>query len=308
MLDRLTSMRVFTRVVTTGSFAAAGRSLSLSQTMVTKHVVALETHLGCTLFHRSTRRLSLTEAGKLFLEGAQKILTDMEEIEQGVSAQRREPRGVLRLNAPVSFAIRHVAPLIPEFHRRYPLVTIELGLNDRPVDLIEEGWDLTLRIRQMAASTLRTRKLASIRFVLCAAPDYLARAGTPRTVDDLGAHVCLGYTLSATVGTTRWIFGRKSEKSVAVSCPLIANNGDVLREAALAGQGIIYQPSFLVADELKFGRLRMLELDYPPIEASALHAVYAPTEHVPLKVRVMIDYLAERYGPVPPWDEGLHLA
>lgn len=180
MLDRITGMQVFVRVAALGSFSAAGRDLSLSQTMITKHIVALETRMGSTLFHRSTRKLSLTESGRLFLDGCQKILADISEVEHTVGRQKLEPQGKLRLNAPVSFAIRHLGPLMPEFSRRYPFVTVELGLNDRSVDLIEEGWDLTLRIRQMASSTLRTRKLADVRFAICASPAYLERAGTPK--------------------------------------------------------------------------------------------------------------------------------
>ncbi|MBS1061539.1 LysR family transcriptional regulator [Gluconobacter wancherniae] len=302
MLDRITGMQVFVRVAALGSFSAAGRDLSLSQTMITKHIVALETRMGSTLFHRSTRKLSLTESGRLFLDGCQKILADISEVEHTVGRQKLEPQGKLRLNAPVSFAIRHLGPLMPEFSRRYPFVTVELGLNDRSVDLIEEGWDLTLRIRQMASSTLRTRKLADVRFAICASPAYLERAGTPKRIAELSEHTCLGYTLSPNVGPSRWSFGPNGEKSISVKCALTANNGDVLREAAVAGQGIIYQPSFIVNEELHDGRLKRLELDYPTIEGPSLHAVYPPSDHVPLKVRAMIDYLVECYGPVPPWD------
>ncbi|MCX2561592.1 LysR family transcriptional regulator [Acetobacter farinalis] len=306
MLDRITSMQVFVKVVATGSFTGAGRALSLSQTMVTKHITALETRLGSMLFHRSTRKLSLTEAGRLFLEGCQKILPELEDIEQTVTEQRREPRGLLRLNAPVSFAIRYLAPLLPEFSKRYPLVTVELGVNDRTVDLIEEGWDLTLRVRHMASSTLRMRRLATISMVVCAAPAYLKEAGTPATLAELSQHACLGYTLSETVGgASRWSFGEKGEKSVLVSGPLCANNGDVLREAAIAGQGIIYQPTFIVADALRNGSLKALALDAPPTPGPALHAVYAPGLTTPLKVRAMIDFLAEQYDDTPPWDKDL---
>ncbi|MFT9400476.1 LysR substrate-binding domain-containing protein [Acetobacter sp.] len=305
MLDRITSMQVFVKVVATGSFTAAGRALGLSQTMVTKHITALEDRMGVTLFHRSTRKLSLTEAGRLFLDGSQKILTDLEDIEQTVTEQRREPRGRLRLNAPVSFAIRYVAPLLPEFSRRHPLVTVELGLNDRAVDLIEEGWDLTLRIRTMAPSTLRTRKLATIRCVVCASPAYLERMGTPTRIEELSAHHCLGYTLGEPGGPTRWNFGPKGQVSVPVSGPLCANNGDALREAAIAGQGLIYLPVFVVSKELQSGQLRTVTLDAPLVEAPPLHAVYAPGQTIPLKVRAMIDYLVECYGQTPPWENAL---
>ncbi|MFT8473304.1 LysR substrate-binding domain-containing protein [Acetobacter persici] len=306
MLDRITSMQVFVKVVATGSFTGAGRALCLSQTMVTKHINALETRLGSALFHRSTRKLSLTEAGRLFLDGCQKILPELEEIEQTVTEQRREPRGRLRLNAPVSFAIRYVAPLLPDFSRRYPLVTVELGVNDRTVDLIEEGWDLTLRIRSLTPSSLRVRKLADIRMVVCAAPSYLEQAGTPTTLADLSQHACLGYTLGETTASaSRWSFGAQGEKSVTISGPLCANNGDVLREAAIAGQGLVYQPTFIVADALRAGTLKAVTLDMPPTPGPPLHAVYAPGLTIPLKVRAMIDFLATQYGPVPPWDKNV---
>ncbi|GBQ93128.1 LysR family transcriptional regulator [Acetobacter nitrogenifigens DSM 23921 = NBRC 105050] len=310
MLDRVTGMQTFVRVVADGSFAAAARSLGMSQTMVTKHIAALETRLGVALFQRSTRRLSLTEAGRRFLDGCQRILPALDDVEQAVAVDAQEPRGTLRLNAPVSFAIRYVAPLLSGFSERYPLVTVDLGLDDRTVDLIEDGWDLALRIRRMAPSSLRARKLASIRMVVCAAPSYLARHGTPATVADLQRHACLGYTLSDAVGTTRWSFGDKGERTAPIRCPLVANNGDALREAAIVGQGIIYQPTFIVADALRSGALVTLAFDAPLLEASQLHAVYAPTPTVSLKVRAMIDYLAEqygaeRYGGVPPWEEGL---
>ncbi|OUI87196.1 LysR family transcriptional regulator [Acetobacter tropicalis] len=305
MLDRITSMQVFVKVVATGNFTAAGRALSLSQTMVTKHITALERQMGVTLFHRSTRKLSLTEAGRLFLEGSQKILADLEEVERTVTAQRREPQGRLRLNAPVSLAIRYVAPLLPEFNRRHPLVTVELGLNDRAVDLIEEGWDLTLRIKHMAPSSLRTRKLAPIRCVVCASPAYLAQAGTPQRIEELSQHKCLGYTLGEPGNPSRWNFGAKGEHGVPVSGPLCANNGDALREAAVAGEGLIYLPVFVVSNELRSGQLQAITLDEHLMEAPPLHAVYAPGQTTPLKVRAMIDYLVECYTPTPPWEQDL---
>ncbi|MDE7547903.1 LysR substrate-binding domain-containing protein [Acetobacter fabarum] len=305
MLDRFTSMQVFVKVVQLGSFSAAARALALSPTMVTKHVTTLEDRLGVTLFRRSTRHLSLTEAGRLFLEGSQRILSDMEDMELAASAQRREARGHLRLNAPVSFAIRYVAPYLPGFNRLHPHVSVELGLNDRTVDLIDEGWDLTLRIRKMPSSTLRSRRLATIRMVVCAAPAYLDRAGTPTRVEDLSQHQCLGYTLSSTNSANRWSFGEKGEKTVPVSGPLSANNGDVLREAALAGEGIVYQPVFVVSEELRTGRLRALALDLPPVAGPDLHAVYAPGISVSLKIRAMIDYLSQCYAPIPPWEQAL---
>ena len=181
MLDRLTSLEVFAKVASAGSFSAAGRAMGLSQTMVTKHIAALEDRLGIKLFHRTTRRLSITEAGRNYLEASARVLADLEAADSAVAADRFEPRGMLRLNAPVSFGARQIAPLLPEFACRHPHVTIDLGLNDRLVDLAEEGWDLAIRIGNLADSSLIARRIAPCRTVLCAAPSYLAARGTPRT-------------------------------------------------------------------------------------------------------------------------------
>ena len=179
MLDRLTGLEVFGKVTETGSFSAAGRALGLSQTMVTKHIAALETRLGVTLFHRTTRKLSLTEAGRRYLEASGRILADMEAADAAVAADRFEPRGVLRLNAPVAFGVRQIAPLLFEFEQRHPLVSVDLGLNDRTVDLADEGWDLAIRIGVLADSSLIARRLAPCSTIVCAAPSYLAAHGTP---------------------------------------------------------------------------------------------------------------------------------
>lgn len=305
MLDRFTSMQVFVQVVSHGSLSAAARGLGLSPTMVTKHIGAIEERLGVVLLHRTTRRLSLTDAGRRYLEACRGILSEVEEAEHAITAERDSPRGRLRLNVPVSFAIRHVAPLIPAFTARYPNVSVELGLDDRRVDLVEDGWDMALRIRALDANSLRARHLARIRFVLCAAPAYLARQGTPRRVVELEDHACLGYTLGDRMAVGRWGFGKDAEHHVNITGPLCANNGDALREAALAGLGIIYQPIFLVADELRAGSLHPITLDYPPSFGLDLHAVYLSRRRVPLKVRAMIDYLVASYSAVPPWERDL---
>jgi DNA-binding transcriptional LysR family regulator len=302
MLDRLTGLKVFTEVVASGSFSAAGRTLGMSQTMVTKHIAALEGRLGVKLFHRSTRRISLTDAGRNYLESSERILADIEAADSAVAADRVEPRGLLRLNAPVSFGCRQIAPLLSEFARSYPLVTVELGLNDRYVDLIEEGWDLAIRIGNLSDSRLIVRRIASCRTVVCASPSYLAAHGVPRTLSDLVDHNCLGYTLGRSGGPGKWVFGPKGELPIAVTGHLRANNGDALCAAAVAGQGIIYQPSFIVADDLREGALVALALDQPTQELDGVYTVYPPERHPAAKVRVFIDFLASRFGPEPPWD------
>jgi DNA-binding transcriptional LysR family regulator len=302
MLDRLTGLEVFAKVAAAGSLSAAARALGMSQTMVTKHIAALEARLGAKLFHRTTRRLSITEAGRSYLESSERILAEIEAADAAVAADRVEPRGMLRINAPVSFGSRQIAPLLAEFAARYPRTSVELGLNDRLVDLAEEGWDLAIRIGDLSDSSLIARRIAPCRIVVCAAPSYLQARGIPHTVSSLAAHNCLGYTLSQRTPVDRWTFGARGEVGVRVSGNLRANNGDALLAAALAGQGIIHQPSFIVADDLDAGRLVALILDQPNVELGGIYAVYLPDRHPPAKVRAFIDFIAARFAPEPPWD------
>lgn len=302
MLDRLTGLQVFSKVAALGSLTGAANALGMSQTMATKHMAALETRLGVKLLHRSTRRLTLTEAGRRYLEAAERVLADVEEAEAAVSADTIEVRGTLRLNAPVSFGIREIAPLLAELAAKHPALTVDLGLNDRYVDLIEEGWDLVVRIGELKSSSLIARKLAPCSVVLCAAPSYLARRGMPRTVEELTAHDCLGYTLSRTVGADRWSFGAGGKVAVAIKGTLKANNGEALVAAARAGLGIIYTPTFLVARDLAEGALLPIGLDHPAVELDGIFAVYPADRRPPAKVRATIDFLVEKFGPVPPWE------
>jgi DNA-binding transcriptional LysR family regulator len=302
MLDRLTSLEVFNKVAATGSLSAAGRAIGMSQTMVTKHIAALEQHLGVKLFHRSTRRLSFTEAGRSYLEASARILADLEAADSEIAADRFQPRGMLRVNAPVSFGTRQIAPLLLEFARRCPQVTVELGLNDRLVDLADEGWDLALRIGSLGDSSLIARRLAGCRTVVTASPSYLQTHGTPRTLAELQHHNCLGYTLSRFTGANRWMFGLRGDIAIQVSGNLRSNNGDALRAAAIAGQGLTYQPTFMVADDLRAGTLATVDMDQPPVEFGGIYAVFLPTMHPAAKVRAFVEFLVERFMPVPPWD------
>jgi DNA-binding transcriptional LysR family regulator len=302
MLDRLTGLEVFAKVAAAGSLSAAGRAMGMSQTMVTKHIAALETRLGVKLFHRSTRRLSITEAGRNYLEASERILAEIEAADAAVAADRVEPRGLLRLNAPVAFGARQIASLLSEFAQRHPLVTVELGLNDRLVDLAEEGWDLAIRIGSLSNSSLIARRIAPCRTVVCAAPSYLAARGRPRMVSSLADHNCLGYTLSSVTGVDRWAFGARGDVIIPVSGNLRANNGDALRAAAIAGQGLAYLPTFIVADDMRAGTLVALDLDQPTVEFGGIYAVFLPDRHPAAKVRAFIDFIANRFAPEPPWD------
>jgi DNA-binding transcriptional LysR family regulator len=304
MLDRVTGMQVFVRVATLGSFSAAARALDLSQTMVTKHVAALEDRLGVKLLHRSTRRLVLTEGGRNYLTACERILAEIEEAEASTSLDRVEPRGTLRLNVPLTFGFRQVVPALTEFSRRYPAVSFDLGLADRNVDLMEEGWDLAIRIGRLKDSSLVARRLAACRTIVCASPAYLKQHGIPQTVDDLTQHNCLGYTLPSVIGANRWAFGIDGDLVVPIQGNLRANNGDALLAAAVAGQGLIYQPTFIVGDSLREGSLVPVLSNYPTYEP-AIHAVLPSGRQAPAKVRAFVAFLAERFGPEPEWDRDL---
>ncbi|HLM40195.1 MAG TPA: LysR family transcriptional regulator [Microvirga sp.] len=304
MLDRVTGMQVFVRVATLGSFSAAARALHLSQTMVTKHVAALEDRLGVKLLHRSTRRLVLTEAGRSYLAACERILAEIEEAEASASLDRIEPRGTLRLNVPLTFGLRQIVPALTAFSRLHPAVAVDLGLADRYVDLIEEGWDLAVRIGRLKDSGLVARRLAPCRTIVCAAPSYLEAHGAPRTLDDLSGHNCLGYTLPSAIGAGRWAFGAGGDVVVPVEGNLRANNGDALLAAALAGQGLIYQPTFIVGDSLRDGSLLRVLSGYPTLELG-VHAVLPSGRQAPAKVRAFVEFLARRFAPHPEWDRGL---
>ena len=304
MLDRITGLEVFARVAALGSLSAAARAMTMSPTMATKHVAALENRLGIKLFHRSTRKIALTEAGRLYLAAIEPVLEAMADADSAASMAASEVAGTLRLSAPVSFGIREIAPLLPELATEHPKLTVDLGLNDRVVDLLEEGWDLSIRIGELTSSSMIARRLAPCRLAVCAAPSYLAAHGTPRTVADLSAHTCLGYTLSRAAGADRWSF--EGGETVTIDGSLRANNGDVLVAAAVAGQGIVYQPTFLVRREIAAGELVPLTLDAAPAELPGVYAVYPADRRPPAKVRATIDFFAARFGPEPPWDAPYH--
>lgn len=302
MLDRITGMRVFARAASAGSLSAAARDLGLSPAMATKHVDALEARLGVKLFHRSTRRLTLTAAGISYLEACLRILPEIDEAEASVASQRVEASGLLRMNVPLSFGTRFIAPLMPEFSRRHPAVKVELGLTDSQVDLIDGRWDLAVRIGRLSDSPLQARRLADCPMLVCASPGYLAKHGVPRRVSELTQHNCLGYSLSPLLGEREWAFGPAAEVRVRIEGNLVANNGAALVAAAVGDQGLIYQPQFIVSAALSRGDLVAVELDQPPLGLGGIHVVYPPDRRPPAKVRAMIDYLAEAFAGALPWN------
>lgn len=300
MLDRFTSMNVFVQAIGQGSLSAAARAMGMSSAMATKHVDSLEAWLGVKLLHRTTRKLTLTDAGADFLKSCRSILQDLDEAEAEVSIQGTEPVGRLRMNLPHSFGVSFIAPLLPEFGARYPKIDVELGLSDAQHDLIQGGWDLGIRIGHLADSSLKARRLGECEMRVCAAPDYLARYGKPLRAADLSEHNCLAYTLSPLQSKGAWAFGRQGDIAVPVHGNLSANNGDALLAAAIGGQGIIYQPDFIVDRAIAEGKLMALELDQPLVDLGGLYVMFPPDRRLPAKARLMIDFLVEKFVEAPP--------
>jgi DNA-binding transcriptional LysR family regulator len=292
--DRLTGIEVFVRAIRLGGLSAAARELHMSPAMAAKHLNALEQRLGATLVHRTTRKLALTEVGAAYLDKVERLLGELGEAEAEARAQSASVEGLLRVSAPAAFGVAHLAELVHEFHELHPAVTVELGLNDRFVDLLEERWDVAIRIGRLADSNLIARKLADVTMCVCAAPAYLAARGVPASVADLSGHDCLAYTLNSETGTSQWRFGRDGAQQVAVRGSLHANNGELLARAAVAGQGIVYGPRFLVAEALRAGRLTELNLGVPLVDLGAVHAVTHRTRRPAAKTRAWIDFLATR--------------
>jgi DNA-binding transcriptional LysR family regulator len=304
-MERLAEMMTFAKVVETKSFSGAARLLGSSKSLVSKQIGQLEHALGVRLLNRTTRSMSLTEIGAAYYEHCARIAQEIDAAAETAAQLQVEPRGILKLTSPVMFAAKHLAPALQSFLQRHAKVEVELNASDRVVDLVEEGWDLAIRIGRLGDSTLVARKLAPIRTILCATPSYLAAHGTPRTVADLKVHNCLGYTLPTPAAADRWAFGADGQLVVQVSGTFRANNGDALREAALAGIGLVNQPVFLFDEDLRAGRLVALALDQPLFQFANVYAVHATGRHVPAKIRTFGDFLAERWAGEPPWERNL---
>ena len=290
-MDRYQEMRVFAAVVDAGSFVGAADQLDISKAGVSRIVSELESRLGVRLLHRTTRRLSLTGEGEIFLGRCKEILAAVADAEAEISASSGQAVGLLKVSAPVSFGILRLAPLWGGFLARHPLTQLDITLSDRVVDLVDEGFDLAVRIARLESSTLVSRRLASTRMALCASPRYLRKHGRPRHPDDLARHTVLAYSLLA--GGDTWEFqGPQGPVSVKVQPRMHTNSGDTCRAAALAHQGVILQPDFLVGEDLRTGTLVELLPPYR-IQDLGIYAVYPTRKHVPHKVRLLIDYLAQ---------------
>ncbi len=293
-MDRLTSLTVFARVVECGGFAAAARRLQLSTTAVSSHIQSLEDRLGARLLNRTTRRTSLTEVGRAYYERCTQVLADLEEADRVAGALQSTPRGTLRLYVG-AHVIRYVAPVIADYLRLHPLVSVDLSIGERMVDLVDEGFDLVVRPVPPPNSTLIVRRLAGWRHVLCCAPSYLETHPPPRRLLDIASHNCLRYAFYPFGDEWRFHDRQGELVSVKVTGNLTTNSAEALRIASVAGVGLFLAPSFYVAEDLRLGRLVPLLAEFVPVEF-ALNAIYAHRHHLSAKVRSFIDLIAAHFA------------
>lgn len=299
-MNHINDMLIFAQVVKEKSFTAAASRLKVSKSRISKSVSRLESVLGVRLLQRSTRRLSLTEVGEAYFEHCDRILEELSLAEDTINRLHLEPRGTLKISSSVAFGTLHVAPALPEFMALYPDLSVDLTISDRFVDLVEEGYDLALRITAEPGLNLVARKLAPIRRKICASPSYLASRGTPMAPGELKQHNCLDYSYMSSGGYWR-LCGPNGDITVPVSGTLRMNDDEALSQAVLGGVGLALLPTFIVGKELQAGKLVEVLPGYVPIERF-LYAVHLPNRHLPLKTRVFLDYLLARFGPDPYWD------
>ncbi len=306
-MDRFTAMANFICIADAGTISAAADRLGIAKSAVSRRLRELENHLGVELVHRTTRHLALTSSGEDFYHRATRLLADLDQAEEAVTREHGELSGVLRIAAPLSFGLMHLQPAITAFMNLHPGVNFDLNLDDDEVDLVADGYDLGIRLASLPDSTLMARRLAPIRNLAVASPDYLARFGTPQHPADLVDHDCLIYS---NVPETR-VWGYTDERGrwqpVHGRRRLRVNNGDFLREAAIRGAGIVIEPTFLLHRAVTEGRLVPILTDVPWPEIGA-YAVYPQTRHLSARVRAFIDFLAQRFAGEPYWDHHLPIA
>lgn len=299
-MDTFQAIRVFAQVVESGSFSSAADKLGLSATATSRQVADLEAHLQARLLNRTTRRVSLTETGRAFYERSVQLLADLGEAEQEAQRAAVTPRGTIKLTTSVNFGVRHVAPAIAEFLAAHAEVRFDVSLSDRVVDLVEEGFDLAIRIGAPGSENVVARKLGETRLVPCASPAYLAAHGAPQVPEDLARHNCFTYEYVIPRNLWRFRDPGGAERSVRVSGTLHSNNGDLLAEAAVLGAGIVFEPAFIVGPEVRAGRLVPLLQDFEP-PATPIYAVYPSRKHLSAKVRRFVDLLIERFSRAQDW-------
>lgn len=293
-------MQVFTQVVESGSFAKAAGRLGLSTSAASRQVAELEAHLHTRLLNRTTRRVSLTESGRAYYERAVQLIADLEEAEQEAARAAVVPRGTIKLTTSINFGVRHVAPAIAAFLGRHAEVRFDVSLSDRIVDLVEEGFDIAIRIGAAGSENLVARKLGETRLLPCASPDYLNAHGAPQVPEDLARHNCFTYEYVTPRSLWRFRDAAGSERAVRVSGNLHSNNGDLLAEAAAQGAGIVFEPAFIVGPDVRAGRLVPLLQDFVAAPMP-IYAVYPSRKHLSAKVRLFVDFLVERYAAAQDW-------
>jgi len=300
-MDSLSSMELFITVVEAGSFTAAAAALDITPSAVSKQITKLEDRLGVQLLARTTRRVALTEVGAAYYERCQRIMSEVNDAEGMVSNLRATPRGLLRVSVPVILGQLHFAPAAPEFLREYPEVHLELVMNDHSVNLVEEKFDVVVRIDEAPESSMIARRLAPNRRVVCAAPGYLEAHGIPRVPEDLKEHNCLTY--GAHYPHKEWYFRTGAgRRAVQVAGNFQSNNAAALRAAALGGLGLALLPTFIVGNDIRQGLLRPV-LTGAVSSDTAIYAVYPPSRHLSPTVRAFVEFVARRFGPNPSWDE-----
>lgn len=300
-MAQLEEMQNFVRVVEAGSISKAAEQLGIAKSGVSRRLVDLETRLGARLLNRTTRRSSLTEAGAAYYQRAARILADVAELDASTADAEASLSGKLRLAAPLSFGLCHLSPAIDEFIKAYPALDIQVDFSDRHIDLVEQGADLAIRIADLRDSTLQARRICPIRLLLCASPGYLQSQGRPETPADLKHHRLLQYDIGG--GSVVKLRNRDGTEHVIQTNPrIVANNGDFLRDMAIAGHGIILTPSFIAWEAIAAGDLELILTEFCPPRRSA-YAVYPQTRYLSQRARAFIDFLAERFGENPYWDQ-----
>ncbi len=299
-MDRFGAIQVFAQVVESGSFAKASARLGLSTSATSRHVAELEAHLQTRLLNRTTRRVSLTESGRAFYERAVQLLADLDEAEQEAGSAAVEPRGTIRLTTSVNFGVRHLAPVIAEFMARHAEVRFDVSLSDRIVDLVEEGFDLGVRVGAAGADNLVARKLGETRLVPCASPQYLSAHPAPKTPEELARHNCFTYEYVTPRNVWRFRDASGGERAVRVAGTLHSNNGDLLAEVAARGTGIVFEPAFIVGPDVRAGRLVPLLQEFTPLPVP-IYAVYPSRKHLSAKVRRFVGFLVERFAQAQDW-------
>ncbi len=300
-MGQLEDMSLFTRIVDTGSITETARQLNIAKSAVSRRLMTLEETLGVQLLNRTTRKSSLTESGKLYYQQAQNILNEVEDLSNSLQQTHVTLTGTLKLAVPLSFGLIHLAPAVSQFASLHPDLVIDLHFADRQVDLVEEGFDLAVRIANMADSTLMARRLTTIRHTLSGSPDYLQKYGTPKHPDDLTKHKLLKY--ASPTGLSHHVTDAKgNQHEIKANVVMTANNGDFLRQAALEGHGLVFSPTFIGWKEFEKGTLVRVLQEYQYLELGA-YAVYPQTRFLSARVRQFVDFLADYFGQTPYWDQ-----